>query len=390
MDQSFAVDKNKIDLDPEVVLRDAGYRRHLHRHANKVLLRVRLLYYIKQEIIGEEAEKVFQGINPNEIDIPQPNADGEPPTAWWDDEADRCLLIGVFKHGYEKFNAIRSDPSLCFRARCGPPDGAALAAEQNDDDDDLDDTQGNASISKAIDTPDEGSVSSVSDALSKKGPAVGSIGTPQPPESEGDKLPWPSASDLNTRLRRMITGYQRNHKRQLVKNAQKVKQLQKRDRLEQAIKERESQRRQFQQCRWSRREEADFYRVISSFGVEFNLTTGRYKWDRFRALARLEKKYDETLTEYFQAFYHMCMRVCKKFKNDDDALPPNNIYVEPITEERASRCLARIDLLNRIRTDVLPHPKFEERVKLCQSSYDLPPWWIPGKHDRDLVIGASR
>lgn len=70
--------------------------------------------------------------------------------------------------------------------------------------------------------------------------------------------------------------------------------------------------------RWSRREEQDFYRVISSFGVEFDLVTGRYKWDRFRQLAHLEKKFDDTLTEYFQAFYHMCMRVCKKFKNDDD------------------------------------------------------------------------
>ena len=58
--------------------------------------------------------------------------------------------------------------------------------------------------------------------------------------------------------------------------------------------------------------------MISSFGVEFDLVTGRYKWDRFRQLARLEKKFDDTLTEYFQAFYHMCMRVCKKFKNDDD------------------------------------------------------------------------
>lgn len=52
--------------------------------------------------------------------------------------------------------------------------------------------------------------------------------------------------------------------------------------------------------------------------MEFDLVTGRYKWDRFRQLAHLEKKFDDTLTEYFQAFYHMCMRVCKKFKNDDD------------------------------------------------------------------------
>lgn len=43
--------------DPEVHL-DQAYSRHLTRHANKVLLRVRLLFYIKQEIIGDLAEQV--------------------------------------------------------------------------------------------------------------------------------------------------------------------------------------------------------------------------------------------------------------------------------------------------------------------------------------------
>lgn len=38
--------------DPEQFL-DAGYRRHVTRHANKVLLRVRMLYYIKQEVIRD-------------------------------------------------------------------------------------------------------------------------------------------------------------------------------------------------------------------------------------------------------------------------------------------------------------------------------------------------
>lgn len=37
-----------------------------------------------------------------------------------------------------------------------------------------------------------------------------------------------------------------------------------------------------------------------------------YKWDHFRILARLDKKYDDTLTEYYEAFYDMCQRACKK------------------------------------------------------------------------------
>ncbi len=70
--------------------------------------------------------------------------------------------------------------------------------------------------------------------------------------------------------------------------------------------------------RWSRREEADFYRVVSTFGVERDRKTGEFKWDMFRSLARLEKKYDDTLTDYCKAFYHMCMRVCRKFKTEEE------------------------------------------------------------------------
>ena len=71
-------------------------------------------------------------------------------------------------------------------------------------------------------------------------------------------------------------------------------------------------------------------------------------------------------------------------------VPPNMIFVEPITEERASRTLARIDLLNKIRQDILMHPLLDERVKLCQTSYDMPSWWISGQHDKELLIGAAR
>lgn len=70
------------------------------------------------------------------------------------------------------------------------------------------------------------------------------------------------------------------------------------------------------------------------------------------------------------------------------ARPPNDIFVEFITEERASRCLARIDMLNRIREKILWHEKLEDHLKLCQPSPDLPSWWIPGEHDKDLLIGT--
>lgn len=86
-----------------------------------------------------------------------PWPDGEPPVPWWDEDADKSLLVGVYKHGengcfvsdvsmqflhliffciigYEKYNVMRLDPTLSFLAKCGPPDGAAVLAEINDND----------------------------------------------------------------------------------------------------------------------------------------------------------------------------------------------------------------------------------------------------------------
>lgn len=66
------------------------------------------------------------------------------------------------------------------------------------------------------------------------------------------------------------------------------------------------------------------------------------------------------------------------------------LIIDPITEERASRTLYRIELLRRIREQVLPHPLLMERLKLCQPSPDLPEWWECGRHDHDLLLGACK
>lgn len=40
----------------------------------------------------------------SEIDVPVLCADVDIPIYWWDSEADRCLLVGVFKHGKRFFS----------------------------------------------------------------------------------------------------------------------------------------------------------------------------------------------------------------------------------------------------------------------------------------------
>lgn len=70
--------------------------------------------------------------------------------------------------------------------------------------------------------------------------------------------------------------------------------------------------------RWTRREEADFYRVVSTFGVIFDPLKQQFDWNQFRAFARLDKKSDESLEKYFNCFVAMCRRVCRMPAKPDE------------------------------------------------------------------------
>lgn len=50
---------------------------------------------------------------------------------------------------------------------------------------------------------------------------------------------------------------------------------------------------------------------MSTFGVVFDPERGRFDWTKFRAMARLHKKTDESLEKYLYAFMSMCRRVCR-------------------------------------------------------------------------------
>ncbi|XP_010779410.1 chromodomain-helicase-DNA-binding protein 7-like, partial [Notothenia coriiceps] len=46
--------------NPDHILQEDSYKRHLKHHCNKVLLRVRMLYYLRQEVIGDQAERILE------------------------------------------------------------------------------------------------------------------------------------------------------------------------------------------------------------------------------------------------------------------------------------------------------------------------------------------
>merc|ERR1711874_374465 len=103
----------------------------------------------------------------------------------------------------------------------------------------------------------------------------------------------------------------------------------------------------------------------------------------------LESKYDETLLDYYVAFIAMCKRVAGLELSEEEELVSGS--VETIGEEKARKVLDRVDFLSKLREEVVTHPDLKEKLEnLAEMALDLPEWWIPGKHDHDLVVGAAR
>ncbi|XP_074068091.1 chromodomain-helicase-DNA-binding protein 6 isoform X3 [Macrotis lagotis] len=380
------------NCNPEVVLHDDSYKKHLKQHCNKVLLRVRMLYYLKSEVLGEAADKAFEGTPARELDVLLPDIDYvEIPVDWWDAEADKSLLIGVVKHGYERYNAMRADPALCFLEKVGMPDEKSLSAEQGV-------TDGSHDISEST-LDKEDNAEDKLDGLQKQLEDT-SFGENEKKEenmaaqdgSDPDRSPWPVSSALTARLRRLVTVYQRCNRKEPTRaeilgpgnqgywvQEDMFRRATEMDPINKDI-----------QKRWTRREQADFYRTVSSFGVVYDQEKKSFDWTQFRVISHLDKKTDESLEKYFYSFVAMCRNVCRLPMWKDDGPPDPTLYVEPITEERAARTLYRIELLRKVREQVLKYPQLHERLQLCRPSLYLPVWWECGKHDRDLLIGTAK
>ncbi|CDQ67364.1 unnamed protein product [Oncorhynchus mykiss] len=340
--------------NPDSLLLDDSYRKHLKHQCNKVLLRVRMLYYLRQEVIGEHADSVLRGADARDIDIWMPEMEQlEVPSGWWDTEADRSLLVGVFKHvtpqcvapGYEMYTTMRADDCLCFLERAGRPDDQAIDAEQHsadaelgdggDDDKYSEDPEFKPALRHTKDLYEEADSLNMDDDICVEDKAL-PVKPKGPPSGQSGACEWPTSSSLTARLRRLITAYQRSYRREQLKVEAAEKGDRRRRRCEQASKLKEIARQERQQryqllpstinsasicvlkLRWTRREECDFYRVVSTFGVErikkeADTPEGEeaeLEWARFRTFARLEKKTDESLSRYFRCFMAMCRRVC--------------------------------------------------------------------------------
>ena len=274
---------------------------------------------------------------------------------------------------------MRIDPQLTFLKICGPPDEDEMLAKPMNKINDMDDDNSNK-----LDDDDD-SLMSGSKTPSERASSV------KPTDKEeistnGNFRPFPASSELNGRLRRLIASYQRENKREEARLAAQDRRNERRERIEQVIREREAQKNDTQNKKLSRKEENDFYRAIMAYGIETK--DKKVVWDRFKALARLDKKYDDTLNEFYSAFMAACKKATNESLTEDEQ--DATLQIEAIDEAKAKKILARVDLIRSIREEVLVHDKLDDRMLLCEAAGDMPEWWIPGKHDKDLIQGVAR
>lgn len=103
------------EYNPPAFAVDSSFQRHLHRHSNKLLSRVYQLQFLAKHFIGDRGAEIMESKKGHaEIEIENCPSINDPFVERWNSVCDKSFLIGIYKHGMENFEGIRSDEKLCF------------------------------------------------------------------------------------------------------------------------------------------------------------------------------------------------------------------------------------------------------------------------------------
>lgn len=165
--------------------------------------------------------------------------------------------------------------------------------------------------------------------------------------------------------------------------------MEKREKIEQAVKERERVRLDALPKKWNKREEYEFLRVLTGYGVDLfsGVAVPTPDWSRFRTIAKLDRKSDEALSDYYKVFIAMCKRQAGvRLTEEEKGLEG---LIEDISEDHARLVLDRLELLSKLK-EVGKTSINDDRLLLCQNNLDTPDWWESGKHDKELIRAVMK
>ena len=106
---SGATKKQITEFRSFLIQAPAEYVEHIERKGRNFLLRIQMLYLIRDKIVPKRWEDA------KVLSIPK--VTGSSPAPWWNDDEDRDLLLGICKHGYQQYLAMRNDKEFCFYGR---------------------------------------------------------------------------------------------------------------------------------------------------------------------------------------------------------------------------------------------------------------------------------
>ncbi|KAG2220859.1 hypothetical protein INT45_010921 [Circinella minor] len=414
---SGATKKQITEFRSFLIQAPAEYVEHIERKGRNFLLRIQMLYLIRDKIVPKRWEDA------KVLSIPK--VTGSSPAPWWSDDEDRDLLLGICKHGYQQYLAMRNDKEFCFYGR-KYDDSRAGSLEDED----------SAPVNDKKETPEIESEDEKED------------------DENRQIYVWPSKADIGMRLRRIIAAFLREQANDARKRKLEEKEQKKENDRKSRAKERESRQAQRARAkqqeasnRWTKKNKADFLKTVLSFGLETHPDDPDIRWSRFKEIAGLDKKTDESLNLYLQKFMISCQETVSRQKQGGGALNTDDVKkeeeepsspggpsqsktlqpqeslasrdssaepgsspaahdndgtgngdndenehhgVDLVPFDKARRALKRIDQMKTIREKVMVNPEIDNLLSNGRKTSGLPSWWKVPLHDKGLLDGICK
>jgi len=327
----------------------------------------------------------------------------------WGEQEDRDLLKGTYKHGFGKYEKIRTDPDLCF---LGKP---RSFYEQEPVDEKKKKKREKAERERA-----EKAKAEAEKAAAEKGEPMqidqsATEGAPKmeikpeveefkpedkATEAKKDDGEWLAAGPLSLRVKWLLKGFNSLRKRM---------EKQKRRHDSQAAKDKKMKMKQERkdklETEWSKREKQDFYRALITYGVPIDPETKENNFDFLKHKAKLGFKNSQSISTYYVNLLKMCRQLKQsksadptKHKHKKQKTGEENEKVEKpedygLSEIQAMRALERVIMFINLRKKVLTISTEELAIRFRYArpkEAKLPSWWVTPEHDVALLKGVDK
>ncbi|KAF1744802.1 hypothetical protein MXB_3408, partial [Myxobolus squamalis] len=348
------------NLDVDALVFDQNYKKHLQHCASKILIRLRLLFYIEYYILRDCKDDVLLGVHIEDIIVPIVPTSQNTLTlpSWWDCVCDKSLIVGTFKYGYEKYELMTTDKQLCYSKHIGLESKSSCESSEA--------VVKRRGRKKKVPAPmlsdDDNAIET---ELFNEHDTIAEMQS----FDAGKLNDMPSHSDLNTYVKRLVMSYWKNRSKTHGKVEGRIVDI---------------------KSKWTRKEEADFYRALTTYGIEHD-SNHNIIWQNFRKIGKFDRKDDQLLSSYLENLIARSDAIisthAKTILNGNIDEGPPTVTDGYLTHEKAEKILQRIELFDLIRKALLA-PKFPDILKSAPQCIELPDWWN-FQSDLDLLTASS-